>query len=159
MVEVFIGTLIFTLVVGFLVYITYFVGRNANIIRAESRAETEGRNAAELIRRQLTMAKNGTITIGSPNTSITWKEHTSGSTNSLSFNTGTRVLTFDNDLNAGGTTRNLGKSSDLARLTDVRFNQRNFGGLIDVTVESRGNALGGDKVIVVSQTFTIRPRN
>lgn len=161
MVEVFVVTVIFAFILGFVVYITFFVGKNSNIVNAESKAEMLTRNASELIRKQLTMAsttKGNVISIGNPNTSITWKKYSTDTTNSFSFTNG--VLTFDSDTAAAGVTRQIGGSSNLASLTDVRFtNPNNNKGIIDVTVVATANALGGDKVITVSQQFTIRPRN
>lgn len=150
MLEVVISATIFALVMAFVVYATFFVGKSVNVINAESRADASVRNAAELIRHHLSMAKKATFTVGNPNTSISWRNPEFGADSSLTFNAGNGTLALTNP---------NGFNRTIEGLTNVRFTTTHLNTMVEVLVESQGNALGGDKIIPVSQSMKIRPRN
>jgi type II secretory pathway pseudopilin PulG len=152
--EITAATVIFAMVLAFVAYLTFFVGKQTHIQTRTSRAELTNRNAAELIRHQLRMAKSGSsIVVSGDHDTISFNNPVYGSvTSQFTFEPTQNTLRYYQDTNES-------PYRVVTGLGDVSFDVYDFGSIIDVTLQSDASALGGDMARTVEQEFVVRPRN
>lgn len=157
MIEVMIATAIFALVMAFLVYLSFFVGKQYHVLSREARAEMANRNAAEHIRHQLRMARAGNSLSTVSNHKLKFKNPLFANDSWYIYNAG--VLRYYQNHGSSEPSLNVVPFRRFSGLSDVTFDVPDFGSIVEVTVDSETDIFGGDKTIAVEQKFSVRPRN